>query len=186
MPRIPEHRGLQSELSESLRSLQSALSANQHPRLSTRSQATDQAPHRWVALTRAAVGAACGIRTRVTALRVASRQRPFVLRRQLPVLTPCRQSPASASRRPNQLLCLARFLHLLPANGKCRNRRAIADKPLPELAHWLPTVWQQVERDRVAICELIDFQCLNRSQHVPDSVIVEHITLARLTHIKAT
>jgi len=61
-----------------------------------------------------------------------------------------------------------------------------AHKPLPELAHWLPTVWQQVERDRVAICELIEFQCLDRSQHVPDSVIVEHITLARLTHIQAT
>src|SRR5579863_5379300 len=54
------------------------------------------------------------------------------------------------------------------------------------LAHRFPTVWQQVERDRVAICEPIDFQCLNRSKHVPDAFIVEDITLARLTHVEAT
>src|ERR1700688_1037459 len=59
-------------------------------------------------------------------------------------------------------------------------------KLLVELAHRLPTVWQQVEGDRVAICELIAFQCHNRSQHVPNAVIVEDVTLTRLTHGKAT
>jgi hypothetical protein len=57
---------------------------------------------------------------------------------------------------------------------------------LLELARRLPTVWQYVERDRIAVRELIGFHCLNRSKHVPDPVIVEDITLARLTHVKAT
>ena len=59
-----------------------------------------------------------------------------------------------------------------------RNRCAVVRQVPLDLARRFPTVRQQVERDRVAICKLIGRQCLHGSKHVPDSVIVEDITLA--------
>src|ERR1700686_2840231 len=50
---------------------------------------------------------------RFRAVNSRGRRTPFGRRTPDGLFTLCRQSPASASRRPNQLLCLARFLDLL-------------------------------------------------------------------------
>src|SRR5438105_15623172 len=51
--------------------------------------------------------------------------------------------------------------------------------------HWFPALWQHIECQRVTVGVLIAFQYCHWRQHMPDTVIVEDVTLTAFAHREA-
>src|ERR1700747_2062297 len=68
----------------------------------------------------------------------------------------------------------------------CLPKRNRSPRPgLRESLYWFPALWQHIERQRVTVGILITFQDCDRRQHVPDTVIVEDVTLTAFAHCEA-
>jgi hypothetical protein len=51
--------------------------------------------------------------------------------------------------------------------------------------HWFPALWQHIECQSVTVGVLIAFRHCHWRQHVPDTVIIEDVTLTAFAHREA-